>query len=63
MSNNILKARKVPFWEEGLIKWSTLFIGIAIGAYWSDIFRHYVLLLVVVGLVVGIIAAFIWVRE
>lgn len=53
----------MPYWETGLIKWSTLLIGIAIGAYWSHIFKPYALLLAIVGVIVAVIAGSIWVKE
>ena len=60
---NIFKDRTMPWWETGLIKWSVLFIGIAIGAYWSNIFAPYVLILSTAGVVIGIFAAYFWSKE
>jgi len=60
---NIFKDRIVPWWEIGLIKWSTFFIGIAIGAYWSDIFKPFVFVLTVTGTVMALIAGYFWSKE
>ncbi|MEI6397117.1 MAG: hypothetical protein WCO48_03575 [Candidatus Taylorbacteria bacterium] len=60
---NLFKDRKMPWWETGLIKWSVLCIGIAIGTYWSSVFAPYVLTLSMAGVVFGIIAAYFWFKE
>jgi hypothetical protein len=51
-------------WEQlGLLKWGVLLIGIAIGAWWPDIFSPYAVWLVVLGLIFCIPPARVWLRE
>lgn len=47
----------------GMLKFSVLFIGIAIGANWPAVFVPYTTALVVVGLALGIYLSTIWYRE
>ena len=60
---DLLKDRMMHWWEIGLIKWAVLFIGIAIGANWPEIFQPYTVALVIVGAVVGVIAGYLWVKK
>ena len=46
----------------GLIKWSVACLSIAFGAYFAELFRPYVLPLVVVGIVTSIWASIIWLK-
>jgi hypothetical protein len=45
-----------------LVKWSVACIAIAIGCYFADLFRPYILPLVVVGILTGIWATVIWLK-
>ncbi len=53
----IRKRFTLEWWQTGIFKLSLLCIGIAIGAYWVDVFAPYIVPLAIVGLVS---AAYIW---
>jgi len=60
---DILKPTTLTWWQLGLLKWAVLFIGIAVGATWPDVFRQYVGLLLVVGLVISCYLGSVWFRN
>jgi hypothetical protein len=53
----------MSWWQVGILKLSLLSIGIAIGAYWQEVFLPYVAWLVVLGVVSGIYIAYIWSKQ
>ena len=59
----ILKDVQLKWWEVGIIKWSALFIGVAIGAYWSNIFGPYVAWFALIGLALGFYALYFWLKK
>ncbi len=59
---NIFKSTNFTWWQLGMLKWAVLFIGIAIGATWPDLFSKYVVLLLVVGLVLSAYLGVVWFR-
>ena len=59
----ILKNVHWTWWEIGLVKWSSLLCGIAVGAYWSAIFAPYELTIVTAGLLLGLIALHRWLKK
>lgn len=60
---NIFKSTQFTWWQLGMLKWSVLFIGIAIGATWPEIFVHYNIILLVIGLLLSIYPAMVWFRD
>ncbi|CAN5711124.1 hypothetical protein BH11PAT2_BH11PAT2_08770 [soil metagenome] len=60
---NIFKSTNFTWWQLGLLKWAVLFIGIAIGATWPEVFAPYASLLVVVGLVISLYLVIVWYRN
>ncbi len=60
---NIFKPTTFSWEQLGLLKWGTLFIGVAIGAYWPEIFAPYALALVIIGLILCISPALAWFKE
>ena len=60
---DIFKARTMQWWEIALVKGAVFFVGVAVGAYWADIFVPYALILVIIGLVLGLFMLFSWFRK
>lgn len=60
---NIFKTFSLKWWQVGIFKLSLLAVGIAIGAYWSDIFLPFVIALAVVGVSAGAYVWFVWSQE
>ncbi len=59
---NIFKSTKFTWWQLGMLKWTALFFGLAIGALWPEIFAPYASILVVLALVMGLYLAIVWIR-
>ncbi len=59
---NIFKSTIFTWWQIGMLKWAVLFIGIAIGATWPEVFNKYVALLLVVGLMLSVYLGVVWFR-
>jgi hypothetical protein len=59
----IFKDRTAPWWETGLIKWSSILFGIAIGSYWSNIFLPYIFYITIIAIIFGIVAFVFWSKE
>ena len=56
------KKVKLTNWELGLLKLVSGLLGIAIGAYFADFIKPYVLEIAVMGIGTGILFTFIWLR-
>jgi hypothetical protein len=54
----MFKIRTFKWWQIGLLKLALLAIGVAIGAYWPEVFSPYIIGLLVVGIALGIYLAF-----
>lgn len=48
---NIFKTLTLKWWQTGLFKWGMLALGIVVGAYWSDFFGDYLLILIAMAVV------------
>lgn len=55
----VLKDYTFTWWQMGLLKLAMLAIGVAVGAYWQEVFLPYVTLLVIAGIALGIYLAYI----
>ena len=60
---NIFKSTNFTWWQLGLLKWAVLFIGIAVGATWPEVFSSYAVLLLIIGLVLSVYLGVIWFRS
>lgn len=56
---NLFKDRTYKWWQMGIFKLALLSFGVAIGAYWSEVFLPYIGLLSMLGIVFGIYIALI----
>lgn len=60
---NIFKGKILKWWQVSILKLSLLSIGIAIGAQWNNFFAPYIALLAIIGVLLGIYIASIWLRQ
>jgi hypothetical protein len=51
------------WWEIGLVKWSSALFGLAVGAYWPQVFGPYVLPILFVGITLGLVVLFYWLKK
>ncbi|MCC7160446.1 hypothetical protein IT399_01870 [Candidatus Nomurabacteria bacterium] len=56
---NIFKKYTYSWWQIGLLKLALLFLGMAIGTYWHEIFSQYINILIIVGIVLGVYLSFV----
>jgi hypothetical protein len=56
----ILATKTLTWWQVGIIKIASALFGIAIGAYWADIFAPYVCYILVAGIITGAYAGWMW---
>ena len=60
---NIFSNSTFTWWQIGLFKLSVLTFGIAIGAYWQDVFLPYFTTLLVVAVVSGLYVAYVYFKQ
>jgi len=60
---NIFSNSTFTWWQIGLFKLSVLTFGIAIGAYWQDVFLPYLTPLLVVAVVSGLYVAYVYFKQ
>ncbi|MDP3957894.1 MAG: hypothetical protein Q8Q36_00315 [bacterium] len=63
MGNIFFRSGSYAWWQFGLFKLSLLSFGIAIGAYWQEVFLPYVAWFVVAGAVFGLYVAYVWIKQ
>jgi hypothetical protein len=60
---NLFKSTTFTWWQVGMLKWAVVFIGIAIGAKWAEVFAPYIVPLLVAGLVLSLYLGFVWMKN
>jgi len=60
---NIFRNTTFTWLQIGAFKLSTIFFGIVIGAYWSEIFVPYLTLLLTVAIIAGLYVATVWFKQ
>jgi len=60
---DILRNSTFTWWQIGLFKLSVLTFGIAVGAYWQDVFSPYLTTLLVVAIVSGLYVGYVWFKQ
>ena len=60
---DMLKNSTFTWWQVGLFKLSVVTFGIAVGAYWQDLFLPYLTALLVVAVVSGLYVGYIWYKQ
>lgn len=63
MENSIFRSGSYTWWQLGFFKLSLLSFGIAIGAYWQDMFLPYLSWLVAAGAALGLYLIYAWFRK
>jgi fatty acid desaturase len=56
---NPFRDYKFKWWEVGILKFALLLFGIAIGAYWSEVFTDWLVLIFVAAFALGIYSSYI----
>ena len=59
---SIFKSRTLTWWQVGIFKLSLLSIGIGSGASLNAFFLPYVVLLILLGVVLGLYIAYVWLK-
>jgi len=59
----IFKNYTYSWWQIGLLKLALLCFGVAIGAYWHEVFSGYITILIVAGIILGIYIGFISLKK
>ncbi len=59
---NIFKSTKFTWWQLGILKWTTLFFGLAIGSIWPELFVEYAPVLLGIAIVASIYLGVVWVK-
>jgi hypothetical protein len=60
---NIFKPTTFTWSQLYEFKWAVFLIGIAIGAFWPQIFAPYAIWILILGLLISIAPAIAWFRE
>ena len=60
---NIFSNSTFAWWQIGLFKLSVLTFGIAVGAYWADVFLPYFTPLLIVAAVSGLYVAYVYFKQ
>jgi hypothetical protein len=59
----LFRTVRYTFWQIGLLKLAMLSLGIAIGAYWPEVFLPYLTHLLILTLLLGIYLAVVYFRQ
>lgn len=60
---NIFKTFTLTWWQTGVFKLALLAIGIAVGAYWSDLFLPYLTSIIVIAVITTAYVTYIWIKQ
>ena len=60
---NMFKSTRFTWWQLGILKWATLFFGIAIGSLWPQVFAPYAMLLLGIAIIGGIYLGIVWISS
>ena len=60
---NLFKSFTLKWWQGSLFKISIVTAGVAIGAYWSEVFSPYLVLLILVAVVSGTYISYVWWKQ
>jgi hypothetical protein len=60
---NIFKTFTLKWWQTGLFKWGLLALGIAIGAYWHDLFSSYLPILMIIAAASLTYVSYVWWKQ
>jgi hypothetical protein len=60
---NIFKSFTLTWWQGAFFKWGIFLLGIAVGAYWSQLFLTYVSALLVIAAIFLSYVTYIWLMQ
>ncbi|HYL32948.1 MAG TPA: hypothetical protein VEU53_07370 [Stellaceae bacterium] len=60
---NVLKTFTLSWWQGALFKWGMLAVGIAVGAYWHDVFGGYLLVLMIFAVISLAYLTYVWAKQ
>ena len=60
---DIFKNTSFTWWQTGLLKWASAAFGIAIGAYWPEFFKPFLLQILAFGIVSGVYLTYMWIKQ
>lgn len=60
---NIFKTTTFTWYQIGALKWSVFLIGIAVGAWWPEVFAQYAKLLLAGGLILAAYVGYAWMKQ
>jgi hypothetical protein len=60
---DILRNSTFTWWQVGLFKLSVLTFGIAVGAYWQDVFLPYLTTLLIIAVASGLYVGYVWFKQ
>jgi len=59
----VFKTFTLQWWQGALFKWGMLALGIAVGAYWHDIFGSYLPVLIIVAALCLAYITYVWWKQ
>lgn len=59
----LFKSYTFTWWQMGIFKLALLSMGVAIGAYWNELFRGYSIALIVIALIMSAYIAYISLKQ
>lgn len=59
---NWFKSKVVSWKDVAVLKTSVLLVGVAIGAFFPEVFAPYAGILLALGIALGVYVAFVWLR-
>lgn len=60
---NIFGKGTFTWWQMGIFKIALLSLGVAVGAYWQEVFSQYLTALIVIAVVAGVYIAYVWFKQ
>lgn len=60
---NIFKNYTYSWWQVGILKLALLSFGLAVGAYWHEVFSQYITLFVLIGVVCAVYIGFVSLKK
>lgn len=60
---NVFKTFTLTWWQGALFKWGVFALGIAVGAYWYDIFSGYLPILTIFAVISLAYVTYVWAKQ
>ncbi len=59
----IMSSTTFTWYQVGALKWAVLFIGIAVGSTWPELFAQHAVKLLVAGLILSVYVGAAWLKQ